>query len=278
MIPKPLLDAIIDGRCLPVIGAGFSKNAEIVVGTAWIRWNIGEIQWLEASYPAMSEGIIRVIDPDMNLDPEEIDSFNIHVWSDSDPVGIELTVYETNEATGIFEGIVAFNKAVSSKWGKLKVAEGDKVYAKYVDTTLPSPYTINDSLEIIASTIIKSVQGEQVNLLARLSLSNICIVDEKNNLLNNIRPGQPVKISANVTNNQGKSQTFTLIIQIEDENGVVVDNLCVNDVLEKGKSSKLFLPWTPESSGSYVARIFVWGSIDDLDAMSPPMLFQINVS
>jgi hypothetical protein len=27
-IPKPLIDDISEGRCLPFIGAGFSKNAE----------------------------------------------------------------------------------------------------------------------------------------------------------------------------------------------------------------------------------------------------------
>jgi hypothetical protein len=40
----------------------------------------------------------------MNLNPEAIDNFEVDAWSDSDAGGIDLTVTETNEATGIFEG------------------------------------------------------------------------------------------------------------------------------------------------------------------------------
>jgi hypothetical protein len=85
----------------------FSED-ETVVGSALIRWNIGEVQWLEASYPASGTGVIRVIDADMNLNPEAIDNFAVDAWSDSDAGGIDLTVTETNEATGIFEGTVFF--------------------------------------------------------------------------------------------------------------------------------------------------------------------------
>ena len=36
----------------------FSED-ETVVGSALIRWNIGEVQWLEASYPASGTGVVR---------------------------------------------------------------------------------------------------------------------------------------------------------------------------------------------------------------------------
>jgi hypothetical protein len=74
----------------------FSED-ETVVGSALIRWNIGEVQWLEASYPASGTGVVRIIDADMNLNPEAIDNFAVDAWSDSDAGGIDLTVTETNE-------------------------------------------------------------------------------------------------------------------------------------------------------------------------------------
>jgi hypothetical protein len=40
-----------------------SAEAETVVGSSLIRWNIGEVQWLEASYPASGTGVVRTIDP-----------------------------------------------------------------------------------------------------------------------------------------------------------------------------------------------------------------------
>jgi hypothetical protein len=72
------------------------SDDETVVGSALIRWNIGEVQFLEASYPASGTGVVRVIDADMNLNPEAVDNFNVDAWSDSDAGGISLTVTETN--------------------------------------------------------------------------------------------------------------------------------------------------------------------------------------
>ena len=80
----------------------YSEDAT-VVGSALVRWNIGEVQWLESSYPASGTGVVRIIDPDMNQNPEAVDNFNVPTWSDSDAGGITLTVTETNESTGIFE-------------------------------------------------------------------------------------------------------------------------------------------------------------------------------
>ena len=34
---------------------------EVVVGSALIRWNVGEVQWLESSYPAGGNGVVRVV-------------------------------------------------------------------------------------------------------------------------------------------------------------------------------------------------------------------------
>jgi hypothetical protein len=133
----------------------FSED-ETVVGSSLIRWNIGEVQWLEASYPASGTGVTRIIDPDMNLDPEAVDNFDVDVWSDSDAGGLDLTVTETNEATGIFEGTVFFTTTDESSGHRLRVAEGDTVTAEYEDNTLPDPYTTADELDITAHKQVPS--------------------------------------------------------------------------------------------------------------------------
>ena len=150
----------------------FSED-ETVVGSALIRWNIGEVQWLEASYPASGTGVVRVIDPDMNLDPEAVDNFDVDVWSDSDAGGIDLTVTETNEATGIFEGTVFFTTFDESSGHRLRVAEGDTVTAEYEDNTLPDPYTTADELDITATSLI----GTVVPPLERAPAANLRTVD-----------------------------------------------------------------------------------------------------
>ena len=61
-----------------------------------------------------------------------------------------ITVTETSEATGIFEGTVVLIPDDSSG-NKLRVTEGDAITAKYEDNTLPDPYTTADELDITAT-------------------------------------------------------------------------------------------------------------------------------
>ena len=133
----------------------FSED-ETIVGSSLIRWNIGEVQWLEASYRAGETGIVRVIDPDMNLDPEAVDNFDVNVGSDTHKDGIDITVTETNEATGIFEGTVFFTATEHSSGNRLSVYWGDSITAKYEDNTLPDPYTTVDELNITTTSTIES--------------------------------------------------------------------------------------------------------------------------
>ena len=99
---------------------------------------------------------VRVIDPDMNLNPESVDNFRIDVGYDSDAGGITLTVTETNEATGIFEGTVFFTTTDESSGHRLRVAEGDIITARYKDNTLPNPYTRADELDVSKTTKIET--------------------------------------------------------------------------------------------------------------------------
>ena len=115
------------------------------------------IKWLETSYPSSGTGIIRVIDPDMNLNPDRIDNFDVDVWSDSDAGGIDITVTETDDATGIFEGTVFFTTNDESSGHRLRVTEGDTITAEYEDNTLSDPYTPTDELDITAKSRIKEL-------------------------------------------------------------------------------------------------------------------------
>jgi len=97
----------------------------------------------------------------MDFNPEVEDSFYVYVWSDSDIVGIDLSLTETYKSTGIFEGTVFFTTIDESSGDKLRVAEGDTITSQYVDSSLPDPYTITDELEIIATTyMIEPICGE----------------------------------------------------------------------------------------------------------------------
>ncbi|ABK76804.1 hypothetical protein CENSYa_0159 [Cenarchaeum symbiosum A] len=251
----------------------FSED-ETVIGSALIRWNIGESQWLEAAYPATGTGVVRIVDPDLNLNPEAVDNFGVDVWSDSDAGGIDLTVTETNEATGIFEGTVSFTVNDQSSGHRLRVAEGDTVTARYEDNTLPDPFTTADNLDITGTAII----GTIVPPLERVDIIDARLVDSFGGALTTVAVDQQVQITADLASGQDRDQTFAYLLQVQDANGVTVSLAWITGSLAAGQSFSPALSWIPEEAGSYTATIFVWESVDNPTALSAPATVQITVA
>ena len=251
----------------------FSED-ETVFTSSIIRWNIGDVQWLEASYPASGTGVLRVIDPDMNLNPEAVDNFDVNVASDTDASGITLTVTETNEATGIFEGTVFFTTTGGSSGHRLRVSEGDTVTADYSDGTLPLPYTANDSVSITSTTII----GTIVPPLERAPATNLRIVNTFGNSIDAVSVDQQVQITADLSNGQDRNQDFAYLIQIQDSDGITVSLSWIAGSLSPGQSFSPSASWTPTSAGTYTVTAFVWESIDNPTALSPPLTIDVSVN
>ena len=247
---------------------------DTVIGSAIIRWNIGEIEWAEASYPASGNGLVRIVDPDLNLNPESVDNFNVDVWSDSDPGGISLTVTETNEATGVFEGQVSFTTTDESSGHRLRVAEGDTITAEYEDHTLPDPYDTTDDLDVLSTAIIGSV----VAPLERAPVSNARIVDTQGQTLSSVSVDQQVLVSSDLRSGQDKDQEYAYLVQIQDADGVTVLLSWITGTLPAGSSSSPSQSWTPTAGGDYTATVFVWESITNPTALSPSDKVTIQVS
>ena len=245
-----------------------------VIGTALIRWNVAEVTWLETSYSAAGSGLVRVIDPDLNLNPESIDNFNIDIWSDTDAGGVDVTVTETNEATGIFEGTVFFTLTDESSGHRVRISEGDTVTARYSDNTLPEPYSSGDDLDVYATTLI----GTLTPPLERVGVNNLGTVDALGNSLSSVSVNQQVQIQASLTNNQDRSQSFAYLVQIQDANGVTVALSWLNGELSASQSLNTAQSWIPNSSGTYTAQVFVWEGVSNPTALAPSTEISITVS
>jgi hypothetical protein len=247
---------------------------QTVTGSALIRWNIGEVTWLQSSYPANGQGVLQIVDPDMNLNPKAIDKFDTNVWSDSDSGGIKLTMTETGPDTGIFQGTVYFTTNFQSSGNRLHVSEGDTVTGEYDDRTLPPPYTTADDLRMTATTFI----GTVVPPLERAPASNPRIVDSFGNAINGtVKTGQQIQVTADLANGQNTDQPFAYLVQIQDSNGVTVSLSWITGTLSAGQSLNPAQSWTPSAAGTYTAQIFVWQSIDNPNALSPPLSTTITV-
>ncbi|MFB5613777.1 MAG: hypothetical protein ACE5RI_01640 [Candidatus Nitrosomaritimum yanchengensis] len=249
-------------------------DRETSTESALIRWNIGNVEWVQDATSANGNGIIRVVDPDMNLNPDIVNTFLIDMWSDSDLGGIDLTVIETGPATGIFEGSVTFTTRDQSSGHKLRVNEGDYVTAKYEDNTLPKPYSKTDELKITSSIPV----GPVVPPMERVPVSNPRIVDSFGNSINLIKVDSQVQISASLVNNNVGTQPFTYLVQIQDSSNAVNSLSWIAGTLSKGQLLSPSVSWTPDAPGKYTATIFVWDNLKNPIAISPAVDFEINVS
>ena len=254
------------------ISFDYSDSEAPLVASALIRWNVGEVQWLEASYAATGSGVVRIIDPDMNINPDAVDSIEAVVFSETFIGGIELTLTETQEASGIFEGTVEFDPESASDGHRLQVTEGDIVTAAYEDETLPKPDN-GDTLEITATTLIGSI----VPPLERAPASNPAIVDAFGNSLASVSADQQVQITADLTSGQDRDQDFAYLVQIQNEDGVTVELSWIAGTLGAGATFSASQSWTPDATGSYTATIFVWESVSNPTALSPQLSITIDV-
>ena len=247
----------------------FSGGEAPLVASALIRWNVGEVQWLEASHAATGSGIVRVIDPDMNLNPDAVDNLGVAVYSETFVGGIELTVTETQEASGIFEGTVEFGPDQASQGHRLQVTEGDIVTAAYDDVTTPD----GDDLEITATALIGSI----VPPLERAPASNPAIADAFGNSLASVSVDQQVQITADITSGQDRNQDFAYLVQIQNEDGVTVALSWIAGTIGAGATFSQSQSWTPDATGSYTATIFVWESVSNPTTLSPQLSIAIDV-
>ena len=272
--PAGPTDGLIKTRTSDGISISFdySDSEAPLVASALIRWNVGEVQWLEASYAATGSGVVRIIDPDMNINPDAVDSLDVVAYSETFIGGIELTVTETQEASGIFEGTVEFDPESASDGHRLQVTEGDIITATYDDMTLPKPNN-GDTLEISATTLI----GAIVPPLERAPASNPAIVDAFGNSIASVSVDQQVLITADLTSGQDREQDFAYLVQIQNEDEVTVQLSWSAGTLGAGDTFSQSQSWTPSETGSYTATIFVWESVNNPTALSPQLSITIDV-
>jgi hypothetical protein len=96
---------------------------------------------------------------------------------------------------------------------------------------------------------------------------------------NSINVDQQVQISADVINNQEKSQKFAYLVQIKNENDSVVFFGWVVGELNPHQKFNPSLSWIPKEAGEFTTEIFVWeGFPVNHKALTEFTTLKINVS
>jgi len=249
------------------------SNNEVSIGSAITSWNIAEVSFGESSVGASSSVLVQMVDPDWDLSPDVIDTKAVDLTSDSDSGGIQITLSETDEDTGIFEGTLFTSTSGASSGSILRVSEGDTITLEFEDTTLPSPYGSSDTLTVAATATV----GTAFPPLERAPAANARVVDAFGNSVAEVSVDQQVQIAADVANGQSKDQSFAYLVQVQDASGVTVSLSWITGSLTSGQSLSPAMSWIPTASGSYTATVFVWESVDNPTALSPTTSVDIDV-
>ncbi|HSF28698.1 MAG TPA: hypothetical protein VLA53_06730, partial [Nitrosopumilaceae archaeon] len=95
-----------------------------------------------------------------------------------------------------------------------------------------------------------------------ISIEKIQTKDSSNRpILQNPIVGQKIKFVTQISNNDQKSQSYSYIMQVKDENNKVVDLRWVDGTVDPTKKKTVEIQWEPKISAKYAIEIFVWDGI-----------------
>jgi len=227
-------------------------------------WNMGNVQFTENNFLSDKSALIRVIDPDLNLNPESLDQIAITVSSDTDAAGIEVTAIETSESSGLFVATVTFTQNLSSSGSRLLAIPGDEIYAKYDDHTLPKPYSTSDNLEIITMAKVSS----SIPSLEKITNSQITLTDSSGLPLNSFQENNRIQIVGSIKNEQAFDQNFVYLVQIKNQDNIVESLSWMSGELTGKQDLDVSQSWTPKNSGTFSIESYVWNSLKEQIALS----------
>jgi hypothetical protein len=91
--------------------------------------------------------------------------------------------------------------------------------------------------------------------LSRLEVARVELVDSEDRVMTRVLSGQNIDISIAMQNHQKSSQSFTLFIQITDQDNVALAIIQTTGTIKDGATIKVEVPWTTSSPGEYNIQI-----------------------
>ncbi len=231
----------------------------VLTQNAQIRWNESKIGFDKTSYLPDETAKIQITDPDMNLNPEASDTITVEISSDSDVAGLIVDAVETSENSGIFVANVLFTSYDKSGGNRLHAILDDRIYAKYVDRTLPSPYNTNDDLDVITEAVISTNESS----IHQVTLENVILTDSLGLPIQEPKSGQQLQVVAEIENKQDYDQPFIYIVQVKDSANTIIALSWFKGSLTINQKLSVSQFWSPAESGTYAVEIFAWRSFDN---------------
>ena len=237
-----------------------------------ISWNHGIIKFSQDLFLLHDSIQIRIIDFDMNLNPETIDTVLVEVFSDSDAGGIQVIAMETSERSGDFIANISLSTSTSSG-NRLYAIPGDTITAKYNDHTLPKPFSKSDSQYIEIFTTV----DYHILPINRIQVSPVFLADGFSNPTTSFFSNIQMQIVGTIENQMNSDQDFIYFFQIKNSNGTIISLSWIQGQLSPNQILDISQSWIPENSDTYILETYVWNSLNNLTPMSPPTYTMITV-
>ncbi|MCG3779410.1 MAG: hypothetical protein MT332_01980 [Candidatus Nitrosopumilus limneticus] len=249
----------------------FADNV-VLVESIPVNWNHGTIKFSKDILLFNDLIQVGVIDYDLNLNPEMIDTVNIKVFSDSDATGLSLTAIETSERSGNFISTFSLSENISSG-NNLYAISGDKITAKYNDYTLPKPFSKSDSQYVEVSAYV----DHSTSTINRIQVSPVFLSDGFGNPLNSFFPNTRMQIVGAIENQIRHDQEFIYFFQIKNSDDLVISLSWIQGKLSPNQILEISQSWIPTNSDNYILETYVWNSLNELNPLSPPVSKLINI-
>lgn len=238
-----------------------------------VSWNIGTINFVEDTFFMEDSATIRVVDLDMNLNPEALDNLPIQLYSDSDVGGIEVNAVETSESSGSFLATISLTQNSASSGNRLFALAGDAIYGRYDDNTLPKPYSVSDNFEIETFAMVDSSTPH----IQRIQNSPITFSDGLGNPLDSFSQNSQMQIVGTISNAEYFEQKFVYLFQVKNDKNSVVSLSWVQGEISPNQVLDVSQSWIPKESGNYLVETFVWNSLSESTALSPVTSAEISI-
>jgi len=236
----------------------------VLIESIPISWNHGTIQFSQDIFFTNDSVQIRIVDFDLNLNPETIDTIPIEIFSDSDNGGIQVIATETSNRSGDFLANINLSTTVSSG-NRLHAIPGDTIFAKYNDHTLPKPFSKSDSQYVQASSIVE----HSTLPINRIHTTPISFSDSFGNPVISLISNTQMQIIGTIENQIEYDQKFIYFFQVKNSDNLVESLSWIQGKLSPNQILDISQSWIPKKSGNYILETYVWNSLNELIPMSP---------
>ncbi len=229
------------------------KAVSVVPGKISISFDKNE-------YSPFDQVKIELVAQSFNSDRNKIDVLEGKVvMSTSSGLSFYPTMTETGTSTGIFVGKVELTADHNEKEGDLLVKQGESIRLSA---------GIFPGIDVTAFARISTPESsmEPKSGIISISVPRILTSDGSDA----VKVGTNATITTSITNTKSSEQLFVAIVQVIDAQGFTSELSFVTGKIISEQSMSINHMWIPEATGTYKVRVFVWDTLTQPHALTPP--------